>query len=84
MVIVAIGENLVEILKSSVRNDPLISFILGLLILIAPFLWAPWVVSREHNISYRTAMMNLWVWLFRDRTEARLLRLAHEERDDNK
>lgn len=80
----AIGENLVEILKSSVRNDPLIWCILGPVLLIVPFLYFPWVVSREHGISYRTALMNLYVWLFRDRTEARLLRLAHEEREDNK
>ena len=64
--------------------SPFLSFIVGVLVLVFPFLYFPWVVSREHGISYRTALMNLYVWLFRDRTEARLLRLAHEEREDIK
>jgi len=63
---------------------PIASSLLGVLVLIFPFLYFPWVVSREHKISYWTALMNLRVWLFRDRNEARLLRLTHEEREDNK
>ena len=79
-----LGGDLVAILKASLRNEPLIWSMFGFMFLIAPFLYVPWVVSREHKISYRTALMNLWIWLFRDRTEARLLRLVHEEREDNK
>lgn len=55
-----------------VRENPLISSLLGILVLVFPFLYFPLVVSREHNIPYWTALMNLRIWLFRDRTEARL------------
>jgi len=79
-----IGKNLVEILKSSVRNEPLIWFIFELLLLIFPFLYVPGTVSKEHGIPYRTALMNLRIWMFGDRALARRLRLAHENREDHK
>jgi len=66
------------------RENPLFSTLLGVLVLVFPFLYFPWVVSREHKISYWTALMNLRIWLSGDRMKARLLRLAHEEREDNK
>ncbi len=64
--------------------EPWVSVLMGVGLLVFPFLFFPYLVSREHGISYRTALMNFWVWMFRDRTEARLLRLAHEEREDNR
>jgi len=73
-----------DILRTWAMAHPLISSLLGILVIISTFLYFPWVVSREHKISYRTAIMNMWIWIFRDRTEARLLRLAHEEKGDNK
>ncbi len=71
-------------LKIWAMEHPLASTLVGVLVLIFPFLYFPWVVSREHKISYWTALMNLKIWLFRDRTEARLLRLAHRRKEDNK
>ena len=71
-------------LKILAVEHPILISLLGVLVLIFPLLYVPWVVSRDHKISYRTALMNLGVWLFRDRTEARLLRLVHEEKEDNK
>ena len=75
---------MMNFLEDWAMKNPIISFLLGILVLVFPFLYFPWMVSREHNISYWTALMNLRVWLFRDRTEARLLRLAHKKREDNK
>lgn len=66
------------------RENPLFSSLLGALVLVFPFLYFPWVVSREHKISYWTALMNLRVWLFDDMEKARMLRLAHREKEDNK
>lgn len=71
-------------LKIWAMENPLFSFLVGILVLVFPFLYFPWVVSREHNIPYWTALMNLRIWLFDDRTKARLLRLAHKKREDNK
>ena len=73
-----------EVLNFWAMKHPLIWFVFGILVIVFPFLYAPWLVSREHKISYWTALMNLRIWLFRDRTEARLLRLAHRRKEDNK
>ena len=77
-------ESFKMILRDWVMKYPLISFLLGILVLFLPYLYFPWVISRRHKISYSTALMNMWVWISRDRAEARLLRLAHEEKEDNK
>ena len=71
-------------LRTWAMRYPIASSILGVLVLVFPFFYFPWMVSREHKIPYWTALMNLRIWLFRDRTEARLLRLAHKRKENNK
>ena len=76
--------NILQLLRAWTINHPLASLLISLMGLVFPFLYFPWVVSREHKIPYRTALMNLLVWAFRDKNEARMLKLAHKKKEENK